>query len=264
VGTSLRRAAVAAVAVLATTGVVTCGGSSSDSALASASPEELSAQISANDAALRDAIDAWRAGGDPPTGQPPDQVIVPAGNLQETARYLAGHPNLAGATIALLSGQLAGEVRQLTKAARDLRRLSHGTAPRKLKVGPAPPLAELLSHYEAAEQRYAIGPHYLAAIHLVETKFGQVKSNSVAGAKGPMQFIPSTWRIYGRGGNIKDPHDAILAAANLLRQNGAPRSYGRALYHYNPSRLYVDAVQRYARVIAGDPYGIYFLYCWEP
>jgi len=27
-----------------------------------------------------------------------------------------------------------------------------------------------------------------------------------------MQFLPSTWRAYGLGGDIEDPHDAILAA----------------------------------------------------
>jgi membrane-bound lytic murein transglycosylase B len=104
---------------------------------------------------------------------------------------------------------------------------------------------------------------YLAAINLVETKFGRVKSKSTAGARGPMQFIPSTWRIYGRG-NVHDPADAIPAAARLLRDHGAPGNYRRALYHYNPSRLYVDAVSRYAKEIAKDRYAMRFLYCWGP
>ena len=30
-----------------------------------------------------------------------------------------------------------------------------------------------------------------------------------------MQFLPSTWDAYGLGGDIHDPHDAILGAANL-------------------------------------------------
>jgi membrane-bound lytic murein transglycosylase B len=91
-----------------------------------------------------------------------------------------------------------------------------------------------------------------------------VVSNSVAGAQGPMQFIPSTWAIYGHGGNIRDPHDAILAAARLLKANGAPGRYGPALRAYNPSGLYVDAVTRYAREIDRDSYALYFLYSWEP
>jgi membrane-bound lytic murein transglycosylase B len=78
-----------------------------------------------------------------------------------------------------------------------------------------------------------------------------------------MQFIPSTWKIYG-GGSVNDPHDAIQAAARLLRDRGAPGSYARALYAYNPSKLYVRAVSTYAKLIARDPYAIHFLYCWGP
>jgi membrane-bound lytic murein transglycosylase B len=155
------------------------------------------------------------------------------------------------------------QYRQLIRAARSLRRLSGGGPRRKLKVGKPRPLAELIGHYEAAERRYGIAVEYLAAINLVETKFGRVKSKSTAGARGPMQFIPSTWRIYGRG-NVHDPADAIPAAARLLRDHGAPGNYRRALYHYNPSRLYVDAVSRYAKEIAKDRYAMRFLYCWGP
>ena len=256
--------ALAAVGGFAALGLIACGNDSSNSAVAATSAEDLSAQLSANDVALREAIDGWRGAGDPPTEPPPDEVVAPARFLEEAARLLAAHPNLATATFGLLPAALASEVRELTRAARDLRKLSGGARPRKLKTAPPKPLADLVGYYGAARERYAIGENYLAAIHLVESKFGRVKSNSVAGAKGPMQFIPSTWRIYGMGGNIKDDHDAILAAANLLRDSGAPRSYGRALYSYNPSRLYVGAVQRYAKLIVRDPYALYFLYSWEP
>jgi membrane-bound lytic murein transglycosylase B len=151
----------------------------------------------------------------------------------------------------------------LIEAARDLRALSAGWPPHKVKTGNPRPLAELDRYYDAARRRHGIHQHYLAAIHHVESKFGRVKNDSVAGAQGPMQFIPSTWDIYGHG-NVHDPHDAILAAANLLDDNGAPEDYRRALHAYNPSRLYVDAVQRYARLIKHDAYAIYFLYCWGP
>ena len=79
-----------------------------------------------------------------------------------------------------------------------------------------------------------------------------------------MQFIPSTWRVYGEDGDIRDPHDAILAAARLLRDRGAPRSYARALYAYNQSKLYVGAVTDFAKLIARDPYALPTLYCWGP
>ena len=86
----------------------------------------------------------------------------------------------------------------------------------------------------------------LAAVNFVESGFGKLRNDSVAGAQGPMQFMPATWRAYGLGGNVHDAHDAIVGAANYLRANGAPARMRNALYHYNPSPLYVDAVLRYA------------------
>ena len=56
-----------------------------------------------------------------------------------------------------------------------------------------------------------------------------------------MQFMPATWAAYGLGGDVQDPRDAILGAANYLHANGAPGEPRRALYHYNPSQLYVEA-----------------------
>ena len=62
------------------------------------------------------------------------------------------------------------------------------------------------------------------------------------------------------GGNIRNPRDAILGAANYLHAEGAPRNYPRALYRYNPSEVYVDAVLRYAQMIRKDPRAFYVLY----
>ena len=234
-------------------------------AAAAPSASQLSERLAANHGLMRDAIDAWHAdAGDPPAGQAPAEVMGPALIVQKRVRYLAKRDGLARATLAELPGGVARQYGQFIRAARSLRRLSGGGPRRKLKIGKPRPLAELVGHYEAAEDRYGVAVEYLAAINLVETKFGRVKSRSTAGAQGPMQFIPSTWRIYGRGGNVRDPADAIPAAARLLKDHGAPRNYRRALYHYNPSRLYVDAVSRYAKEIAKDPYAIHFLYCWGP
>ena len=78
-----------------------------------------------------------------------------------------------------------------------------------------------------------------------------------------MQFMPATWRAYGLGGDVHDPHDAILGAANYLHANGAPADLRRALYHYNPSAAYVDAVLRYTRRLGADRRAFYELYCWQ-
>jgi membrane-bound lytic murein transglycosylase B len=50
-----------------------------------------------------------------------------------------------------------------------------------------------------------------------------------------MQFLPSTWRRYGGGGDINSTRDAVLAAARPLRANGAPARMAAALYAYNHS-----------------------------
>jgi membrane-bound lytic murein transglycosylase B len=248
-------------ATIAGFGLVGCGGASN---VTVTSPQDVGSRLSQTDAALRSAIDDWRAGGDPPASAPPQAVLDQAEALQADARYLTAHSNLAERVLPLLPARLASQLRRLTTAQSDLLRLSKGARQRHLKVGSPPPLADLVAFYREASSRYRVAWNYLAAIHLVETKFGRVKSDSVAGAKGPMQFIPSTWRIYGNGGNIQDPHDAILGAANLLHHNGAPPQYGQALRAYNPSGLYVDAVTKYAKEIAANPYAIYYLYCWQP
>ena len=103
----------------------------------------------------------------------------------------------------------------------------------------------------------------LAAVNLIESAFGRLRNTSTAGAQGPMQFIPSTWAAYGMGGDIRDPRDAILGAANYLHASGAPRDIRRALYAYNPSDHYVNAVLAYAERIRRDPRALFSYYSWQ-
>ncbi len=150
-------------------------------------------------------------------------------------------------------------------ARRDLLELHAQTPPRKtpLRLGAPPPAARLLAWYREAQHRFGVRWQLLAAINLVESAFGKVRSSSVDGAQGPMQFIPATWRAYGLGGDVHDPHDAILGAANYLRANGAATDERTALFHYNPSRLYVDAVEHYAHRIAHVRYAFAEYYDWR-
>jgi membrane-bound lytic murein transglycosylase B len=118
----------------------------------------------------------------------------------------------------------------------------------------------LRSYYRKGRDRSGVSAILLAAVNLIESDFGRVRNDSVAGAQGPMQFIPSSWRAYGRGGDVHDPHDAILGAARYLAAAGARHDEAGALYAYNPSSLYVTAVSRYARVMRRDPLAFYAFY----
>jgi membrane-bound lytic murein transglycosylase B len=152
--------------------------------------------------------------------------------------------------LARLRPRTAAMVRGDLRAARSLGSL---TAPQPRlpdwRIVAPPPASQLTGHYREAQRRTGVPWSYLAAIHLVETRMGRIRGTSSAGARGPMQFLPATWELYGAGGDINDPRDAILAAARLLEANGAPADMAHAVWHYNPSDRYVRAVTEYARNI---------------
>jgi hypothetical protein len=226
-------------------------------------PETLSAQLTRADAQLRRGIESWRSD-ERVRRAPPRQITTWARYHRRAVGALARRTRLAAATVRRLPPGLASQTRELALALRDLNRLAAGSPSHPLRTGRPRPLPELLGYYRAAEKRFGVEWNVLAAVNLVESAFGRVRSDSFAGAQGPMQFVPDTWAAYGLGGDVHDPHDAILGAANYLHSSGAPASYSRALYAYNPSRLYVDAVLRFARVIARDRDAVHLLYSWRP
>ena len=67
-----------------------------------------------------------------------------------------------------------------------------------------------------------------------------------------MQFMPGTWAMYGKG-DVNDDHDAIMAAARYLKAAGAPDNMQKALFAYNHSQGYVNALFAYADVMKADP-----------
>jgi hypothetical protein len=209
------------------------------------SPAPLASRLAEVSDVLRDSIDGWRADG---IGtRPPREVQLGALYQQRAYRLLAKRPRLAAATLRRLPGSLRPTARDSIRAIRNLLRLAGPPRNRRFRTGRALPAGVLLRHYRAAERRFGVGWRVLAAVNLVETDFNRLRNNSSSGAQGPMQFMPATWRAYGMGGDVRDPHDAIVGAANYLHANGAPADNAGALYHYNPSSLYVRAVLAYKR-----------------
>ena len=117
----------------------------------------------------------------------------------------------------------------------------------------------LLPIYRAAGIQYGVRWEVLAAINEIETDYGRNLNVSSAGALGWMQFIPSSWRMYGVDANKdgkKDPYnpvDAIFAAARYLKAAGYEKDVRRAIFAYNHADWYVDSVMLRARLIAGVP-----------
>jgi membrane-bound lytic murein transglycosylase B len=211
--------------------------------------------------AVHKGINEWRLN----RGLVPAELELDALHQQRLYISITEKPSLARAVVARLRGQLRREAAETLAARSALVRLTPPTRrpPRSFRTGPPAPPQALLGWYREAERRFGVGWHVLAAVNFVETAFGKLRTDSTAGAQGPMQFLPATWRAYGLGGNVRKPRDAILGAANYLRASGAPRDYRRALYAYNRSSLYVDAVMRYANQMKRDLRAFYAYYAWQ-
>jgi hypothetical protein len=249
-----------ALALVAAWALAGCGGASgpaSDGGAAS-TPASLADRLGAADASLRTAIQGWGL-----RGRPSRDVLRAAASERAIVHTLAGSRALARDTIGELPRPLRARIRLDVKAAVELRRLAGPPSGGHLHLVPPLPAADLLADYRRAEGRFHVRWQLLAAVNLIESAFGRVVNRSSAGAQGPMQFLPSTWKAYGLGGHVHDARDAILGAANYLHRSGAPGDERRALFAYNRSTLYVDAVLAYAHVMTRDPLGFATYYAWE-
>jgi hypothetical protein len=104
------------------------------------------------------------------------------------------------------------------------------------------------------------GASILAGIHAIETHFagddyGDVNSS---GAGGPFQFLQATWASEskppgGCGGTWPKygVKDGACAAANYLKNSGAPKSWRDGIYAYNHADWYVTAVVLAAKEFSG-------------
>jgi len=173
-------------------------------------------------------------------------LVRQALTVQFACLKVAAHPGWARRVIRAVPRAWRAVVAADVRATADLVALT----PPEPRLPPwrlIPALSEpaLRADYRAAQAATGVSWFYLAAINFVETDFGRIVGPSSAGAQGPMQFMPATWAAYGHG-DIYNPRAAIMAAARYLAAHGGTSTIGPALYTYNPSPLYVDAVLRYA------------------
>jgi soluble lytic murein transglycosylase-like protein len=225
-------------------------------------PDALAKRLTVTRTSLMSAIEDWRADGTLRERAPRD-VILYALYEQRIYMLLAPREKLGKAVLDRLRGPVADEARDILAARRELSALSTPQPLSRFRTGRALAAGKLLRFYREAERRFDVSWKVLAAVNFVETAFNKLRNNSTAGAQGPMQFIPSTWRAYGMGGDIRNPHDAIMGAANYLHASGAPGDYRGALYAYNPSDEYVDAVLRYVRTIRRDRDAYLAFHSWQ-
>jgi membrane-bound lytic murein transglycosylase B len=215
-------------------------------------PEDLAEQIASAERTIRDATS-------------PEPAVAAAALRQQVAyRQLGVHPEWDGTVLAALPADLRPAVQRHAAARRELRAMHtklSSTLP-AWRIVPPEPAEELLAHYRAAEAEFGIPWTYLAAIHLVETAAGRIRGTSVAGAQGPMQFLPATWDAYGAGGDINDTGDAIMGAARYLAASNGSTDIAGALYAYNHSDRYVRGVSLYAELIAEHPRAFLGFYYW--
>jgi hypothetical protein len=111
-----------------------------------------------------------------------------------------------------------------------------------------------LALYQDSAAEYCPGLSWtvLAAIGQIESDHGADDGPSSAGALGPMQFLPSTWAVWGTDGfgqtgapNIMNPLDAVPSAARMLCADGAAAGgtpLAAAIFDYNHADWYVNEV----------------------
>jgi membrane-bound lytic murein transglycosylase B len=196
------------------------------------------------------AVERAAASGDPAVGV----------RQQLLYRYLSGHADFDGAVLAGVGDDVRPAVERIVRARQFSQQRAAAntnptppseTLPAWTIVEPAP-IGELLDDYQTAEATTGVNWYWLAAIHLQETRMGRIIGTSSAGAVGPMQFLPSTWRQCCTG----DPtvtRDAIIGAATYLAQHGAPGDMPTALHAYNPSDPYVMTVTAFAENLRDNP-----------
>jgi Transglycosylase SLT domain len=226
-------------------------------------PEGAQPALAPDPAQLADDLVAdERALHDPST---PDAALGAAAHREQAAyRAIGRHPDWDATIRPRIPPEFLDVYNRNVDARRQLQAMAQpkDTLP-AWRIEPPIPADQLMGYYHAAEGESGVAWNYLAAINLVETRFGSIVGVSTAGAEGPMQFLPSTFASYGNGGDVNSPRDSIMAAGRYLAANGFASDRDRAVYGYNHSHQYVQAVDQYAALIASDPAAFPTFYRWD-
>ena len=218
------------------------------------SPQELAERLTAAELTVRN------------TATAPDVLAAAAFEQQQLYRQLARTEEWHAPVNDALPAELRSAMHHNVSARNQFRSMHRKLAdalPAWRIVDPPPP-EQLLGHYREGEALFGVPWNVLAAVNLVETGMGRIRGTSVAGAQGPMQFMPATWAAFGAGGNIEDFRDSILGAARYLAHNGGGSGdIDSALWNYNHSNRYVEGVKHYAAVMADDPQMFHAYYHWQ-
>ncbi|GAA3128357.1 hypothetical protein GCM10010466_18860 [Planomonospora alba] len=179
----------------------------------------------------------------------PGVALLVHGPAKATAALAADMRKLLGAGSQVVTLGAAAD----PSAARDAAAREEGgarpQAARRATVGRPDSYLEL--YRRGAEVCPGLSWTVLAAIGQVESSHGRNNGPSSAGALGPMQFMPATWKAYGVDGDgdgvrdIWNPYDAVPSAANYLCANGAGqggKKLEKAVWFYNHSWSYVRKV----------------------
>jgi len=152
---------------------------------------------------------------------------------------------------------LTGQVQAALGGAAHVIPLVSAAVPTDLPVDTSPPTgrpANYLQLFQESAAAYCPGLSWtvLAAIGQIESGDGQNMGPSTSGALGPMQFLPSTWAVWGINGfgdagspNIMNAFDAVPSAARMLCADGATsgaQGLRQAIFDYNHANWYVDEV----------------------